>query len=75
MIMQERFNVGGAMLVKLIGRPDSEAESFDTRRAGVRDIGISQATYSRIFLVVAHPDGGAGHGPRLRLRRCRRDRR
>src|SRR3984957_11198706 len=51
MIMQERFQVGGAMLVKLMGQPDSEAESFDTKAGRVRDIGISQATYSRVFLV------------------------
>jgi ATP-binding cassette subfamily B protein len=51
MIMQERFQVGGAMLVKLMGHPDSEAESFDTKAGRVRDIGISQATYSRVFLV------------------------
>jgi ATP-binding cassette, subfamily B, bacterial len=51
MIMQERFQVGGAMLVKLMGHPESEAESFDTKAGRVRDIGISQATYSRVFLV------------------------
>jgi ATP-binding cassette, subfamily B, bacterial len=51
MIMQERFQVGGAMLVKLMGHPESEAESFDARAGRVRDIGISQATYSRVFLV------------------------
>ena len=51
MIMQERFQVGGAMLVKLMGRPESEAETFDVKAGRVRDIGISQATYSRVFLV------------------------
>src|SRR6202451_397973 len=51
MIMQERFQVGGAMLVKLMGQPESEAESFDSKAGRVRDIGISQATYSRVFLV------------------------
>ena len=51
MIMQERFQVGGAMLVKLMGQPGSEAESFDTKAGRVHDIGISQATYSRVFLV------------------------
>ena len=34
MVMQERFNVGGAMLVKLLGRPEAEAESFEPRPAG-----------------------------------------
>ena len=51
MVMQERFNVGGAMLVKLLGRPDAEAEAFEQKAGRVRDIGITQSTYSRIFLV------------------------
>src|ERR1700691_4520181 len=51
MMMQERFNVGGAMLVKLLGRPRVEADSFDTKAGRVRDIGIAQATYARIFFV------------------------
>ena len=51
MVMQERFNVGGAMLVKLLGRPRVEAESFDAKAGRVRDIGILQATYARIFFV------------------------
>ena len=51
MVMQERFNVGGAMLVKLLGRPQVEAESFDAKAGRVRDIGIAQATYARVFLV------------------------
>ena len=51
MVMQERFQVGGAMLVKLLGHPESEAESFEAKAGRVRDIGISQATYSRVFFV------------------------
>jgi len=51
MVMQERFNVGGAMLVKLLGRPAVEAASFDAKAGRVRDIGVAQATYARIFLV------------------------
>jgi ATP-binding cassette subfamily B protein len=51
MVMNERFNVSGAMLVKLFGRPNAEAEHFDEKAARVRDIGISQALYSRLFLV------------------------
>jgi ATP-binding cassette, subfamily B, bacterial len=50
-MMQERFNVSGAMLVKLFGRPAEERAAFDTRAAGVRDIGIKQATYQRMFFV------------------------
>jgi ATP-binding cassette subfamily B protein len=51
MVMQERFNVGGAMLVKLLGRPRVEADSFDAKAGRVRDIGIIQATYARLFFV------------------------
>src|SRR3984957_7079298 len=51
MVMQERFQVGGAMLVKLLGHPEEEATAFEAKAGRVRDIGISQATYSRVFLV------------------------
>jgi ATP-binding cassette subfamily B protein len=49
--MQERFNVGGAMLVKLLGRPQVEAEQFESKAGRVRDIGIAQALYARLFFV------------------------
>lgn len=51
MVMQERFNVSGAMLVKLFGRPEVEARNFDDKAARVRDIGIVQALYARMFMV------------------------
>jgi ATP-binding cassette, subfamily B, bacterial len=51
MVMQERFQVGGAMLVKLMGHPEAEAESFEAKAGRVRDIGIAQATYARFFFV------------------------
>lgn len=49
--MTERFNVSGALLVKLFGRHDSEAADFSRRAGRVRDIGIKSAMYSRVFLV------------------------
>jgi ATP-binding cassette, subfamily B, bacterial len=49
--MTERFGVGGAMLVKLFGNPDTEATLFADRAARVRDIGIRQAMYARTFFV------------------------
>ncbi|MEV6300811.1 ABC transporter ATP-binding protein [Actinoplanes sp. NPDC051861] len=49
--MTERFNVSGALLVKLFGRPDVEAGRFGERAARVRDIGVEQAMYSRTFFV------------------------
>jgi len=51
MVMNERFNVSGAMLVKLFGRPEAEADHFDDKAGRVRDIGINQALYSRLFMV------------------------
>ena len=50
-MMTERFNVAGALLVKIFGRPSVERENFDRRAGRVRDIGITQAMYSRIFFV------------------------
>ncbi|MBL7256723.1 ABC transporter ATP-binding protein [Paractinoplanes lichenicola] len=49
--MTERFNVAGAMLVKLFGSPGSEASRFGERATRVRDIGVQQAMYSRTFFV------------------------
>jgi ATP-binding cassette subfamily B protein len=43
--MTERFNVAGAMLVKLFGRPDEEARVFAGRASRVRDIGMAIAIY------------------------------
>ena len=47
--MTERFNVAGALLVKLFGRPEAEAASFRGRAARVRDIGVLSAMYGRTF--------------------------
>ena len=49
--MTERFNVAGALLVKLFGRPDEEQESFRARAERVRDIGVTSAMYGRAFFV------------------------
>ena len=48
--MTERFNVSGALLVKLFGRSKDESSSFDTKAGRVRDIGVTQAMYSRVFM-------------------------
>jgi ATP-binding cassette subfamily B protein len=47
--MTERFNVSGAMLVKLFGRPEDETRTFERRAGRVRDIGVTSAMYGRIF--------------------------
>ncbi|MBW4077995.1 MAG: ABC transporter ATP-binding protein [Acidobacteria bacterium] len=51
MVMTERFNVSGAMVVKLFGRPAQELSYFEGRAGQVRDIGIRQATYQRFFFI------------------------
>ncbi len=50
-VMTERFNVAGAMLVKLFGRYDDEVEEFRSRAGRVRDIGVTGAMYGRTFFV------------------------
>jgi ATP-binding cassette subfamily B protein len=49
--MTERFNVAGAMLVKLFGRPDNESRVFAERAARVRDIGVTQAMYGGTLFI------------------------
>ncbi|HEX3787468.1 MAG TPA: ABC transporter ATP-binding protein [Pseudonocardiaceae bacterium] len=49
--MSERFNVAGALLVKLFGRPGEEQATFARRAGRVRDIGVTQALYGRLFFV------------------------
>jgi ATP-binding cassette subfamily B protein len=49
--MTERFNVSGALLVKLFGRLPEESAAFSDNAARVRDIGVISAMYSRIFFV------------------------
>ena len=48
--MSERFNVSGALLVKLFGHPDQEVQAFASKASRVRDIGILQAMYARVFM-------------------------
>ncbi len=49
--MTERFNVAGAMLVKLFGRPREESEVFAGRAGRVRDIGVVIAMYGQVFFI------------------------
>ncbi len=58
--MTERFNVSGAMLVKLFGRADAETEDFSDRAGRVRDIGVRSALYSRTFMVALTLVGALG---------------
>ena len=58
--MSERFNVAGAILVKLFGRRSRETETFSLRAAGVRDEGVKAALYGRIFFVALGLVGAMG---------------
>jgi ATP-binding cassette subfamily B protein len=52
--MTERFNISGALLVKLFGRPDREAEEFAGQAGQLRDTGVRQAMVSRsLFAALA----------------------
>jgi ATP-binding cassette, subfamily B, bacterial len=51
-MMNERFNVAGAMLVKLFGRPRDEARMFAGNASKVRDIGVTQAMYGQVFPIM-----------------------
>jgi ATP-binding cassette subfamily B protein len=50
-MMTERFNVAGALLVKLFGRPADETGQFSAKAARVRDIGVTIALQNRAFFV------------------------
>lgn len=47
--MTERFNVAGALLVKLYGHTATDANAFASRAARVRDTGIRIALSNRVF--------------------------
>ena len=47
--MTERFNVGGAMLLKLFGRRDEEDALYARKAAVVRDLGVRISLLTRIF--------------------------
>ena len=47
--MTERFNVSGALLVKLFGSPERESQEFEGHAARVRDTGVTSAMYQRVF--------------------------
>jgi ATP-binding cassette subfamily B protein len=58
--MAERFNVSGALLVKLFGRPEREAADFAHKAGRVRDISIRTAMLGRVFFAVLGLLGAVG---------------
>jgi ATP-binding cassette subfamily B protein len=49
-MMTERFNVSGALLLKLFGRREEEDERYAERAGVVRDLGIRISLITRIFM-------------------------
>ncbi len=49
--MSERFNVAGALLVKIFGRPATEDQEYAVRAGRVRDLGVRIALNRSVFLV------------------------
>lgn len=48
-LMTERFNVGGALLLKLFGRREEEDTRYAAKAGTVRDLGVRIALVTRIF--------------------------
>jgi len=48
--MAERFNVSGALLMKLFGNPRTEIKEFSSRAIKVRDVGVQIAVANSIFM-------------------------
>ncbi|MFZ1990873.1 MAG: ABC transporter ATP-binding protein [Alphaproteobacteria bacterium] len=48
-LMTERFNVSGAQLAKLFGRPEQETRDFETKAARVSTISVARAIYGRML--------------------------
>ena len=48
-VMVERFNVAGAQLAKLFGRPEDDAAAFLAKAKRVSDVGVKRAIYGRLF--------------------------
>ena len=58
--MTEKFNVAGALLVKLFGRPDRESKEFAARAGAVRDSGVRLALLSRYLFAALSLVGAVG---------------
>ncbi len=58
--MTERFNVAGAMVVKLFGRPEEETDAFGASARRVADIGVRTAVVGRMFFVILSLMGALG---------------
>lgn len=48
-LMTERFNVAGAYVAKVFGRPEEDTKEFETKAGRVSAIGVKTAIYGRVF--------------------------
>ena len=48
-LMTERFNVAGAYVAKIFGRPQDDSDEFEAKAARVSAIGVKTAIYGRLF--------------------------
>ncbi|MCW2782908.1 MAG: transporter related protein [Marmoricola sp.] len=51
-MMTERFNVGGALLLKLFGRRNDEDTLYAEKAAVVRDLGVRISLVTRVFMAM-----------------------
>jgi ATP-binding cassette subfamily B protein len=51
-MMNERFNVSGAMLAKLYGRSDDETKLFSDKAGRVRDVAVTGVVYGRMLFIL-----------------------
>lgn len=51
-MMNETLNIGGALLVKLFGRANTEVVRFEDRAADVRDIGVHRSVVGSTFFMI-----------------------
>lgn len=51
-LMSERFNVAGAMLAKLYGKPERESDEFAGRAAAVRDVSAAAMVWGQMIFII-----------------------
>ena len=59
-VMTERFNVAGAAVAKLFGRPADDVADFARSARGVADVGVRSAVVGRLFFTILSLLAAAG---------------
>lgn len=59
-LMQERLHVGGAVLSKIFGRGETDAERFENVAAEVRDLNVKQTVVGRWLFMILSVFSAAG---------------